>query len=273
MRNDVIAAAVDAVTAAVLDALQRGDRPTADALRLLLRAYAATGRDDVRDAIEPALGHTLEIASDTSSADAAGWLVLFAEAADASEDPRLREAAADLAAKVRMNWNGAQPIAVAAESVDAYLRALPVFPDAPAQAPIDELERVVAVAYEPGSGIAEGLEPELRVSSALLTAFALTERLPYAMLAEELLIHARDALLGSAAFQFSTACAAASALARMAALHQLEAYQTAAVIAPGADYGADAAALLERIAPEASSHGIAAAPYGLAAGELQSAFR
>jgi hypothetical protein len=273
LRNDVIAAAVDAVTAAVLDALQRGDRPTADALRLLLRAYAATGRDDVRDAIEPALGHALEIASDTSSADAAGWLVLFAEAADASEDPRLREAAADLAAKVRMNWNGAQPIAVAAESVDAYLRALPVFPDAPAQAPIDELERVVAVAYEPGSGIAEGLEPELRVSSALLTAFALTDRLPYAMLAEELLLHARSVLLDSTAFQFSTACAAASALARMATLHQLPAYQTAAVIAPGADYGADAAGLLERIAPEAHTHGIAAAPYGLAAGELQSVFR
>jgi len=273
LHTDVIAAAVDAVITTVLEALQRGDRPTADALRLLLRVYAATGRDDVRDAIEPALGHALEIAADSSSADASGWLVLFVEAADASEDLRLRETAADLAAKVRMNWSGKQPIAVTAESVDAYFRALPLLADASAQAPIDELERVVAAAYEPGGGIAEGLEPEIRVSSALLTAFALTDRLPYAMLAEELLIHARGALLDSTAFQFSTACAAASALARMAALHQLAAYQTAAVVAPGADYAADAAGLLERIAPEAHTHGIAAAPYGLAAGELQSVFR
>ena len=273
MHTDVIAAAVDEVASAVLEALQRGDRPTADALRLLLRAYAATGRDDVRDAIEPALGHALQIAADSSSADAAGWLVLFAEAADASEDVRLREAAADLAAKVRMNWSGEQPIAVSAESVDAYLRALPLLDDASAQAAIDELERVVALAYEPGVGIAEGLEPELRVSAALLTAFALTDRLPYAMLAEELLLHARSSLLESTPFEFSTVCAAASALARMAALHQLAAYQTAAVVAPGVDYAADAVRLLERIAPEVRSHGIAAAPYGLAVGELQSVFR
>jgi hypothetical protein len=48
LREDVIAAAVDEVTTAALDALQRGEAPTAEALRLLLRAYAATGRDDVR---------------------------------------------------------------------------------------------------------------------------------------------------------------------------------------------------------------------------------
>src|SRR5262245_36560965 len=89
LREDVIAAAADEVTTAVLEALKRGDRPTADALRLLLRAYAATGRDDIRDAIEPALAHALEIAADSSSADAPGWLVLFVEAADASEDVRL----------------------------------------------------------------------------------------------------------------------------------------------------------------------------------------
>ena len=269
----MIAAAVDEVTTAVLEALKRGDRPTADALRLMLRAYAATGRDDIRDAIEPALAHALEIAADSSSADAPGWLVLFAEAADASEDGRLREAAADLAKKVRMNWHGAQPIAVSAPSVGAYLRALPLLESGSAQAPIDELERVVAVAYEPGSGLAEGLEQEVCVAAALLTAFEVTDRLPYAMLAEELLRHARSALVDSNALQFSTACAAASALARMAALHQLDEYRTAAVIAPDADYAADAAGLLERIAPDVLTQGIAAAAYALAAGELQSAFR
>jgi hypothetical protein len=66
LREDVIAAAVDEVTTAALDALQRGEAPTAEALRLLLRAYAATGRDDVREAIEPALAQALELAADSS---------------------------------------------------------------------------------------------------------------------------------------------------------------------------------------------------------------
>jgi hypothetical protein len=275
LRTDVIAAAVDAVTASVLEALQRGDPATADALRLLLRAYAATGRDDVRDAIEPALAIALEMAADSSSAAAAGWLMLFAEAADASDDARLRDVASNLASKVCMNWQGTQPIAVSAESVDAYLRALPALGDgASVQAPIDELERLVAHAYEPGSGIGGSVEQEIHVASALLTAFAVTDRLPYAMLAEELLRHARSTLFSAAGLPFPTVCAAAAALSRMGALHQLPEYRAAAVVAPDADYVADAARMLERIAVDVhNTHGLAAAPYGLAAGELQSAFR
>ena len=273
LREDVIAAAVDEVTTAVLDALQHGDAPTAEALRLLLRAYAATGRDDVREAIEPALAQALELAADSSSAAAAGWLILFAEAAEASDDVRLREVASNLASKVRMNWQGGQSIGVSAEGVDAYLRALPLLGAASAPAPIDELERLVAVAYEPGSGLGGVVDQEIRVAGALLTAFAVTDRLPYAMLAEELLSHARPTLFDSSPLPFSTACTAAAVLSRMGALHQLQEYQKAAVIAPHADYTADAAGLLERIASDAHTHGIAAAPYGLAAGELQSAFR
>ena len=172
-----------------------------------------------------------------------------------------------------MNWQGAQPIAVSAESVDAYLRAVPVLGGASVQAPIDELERLVANAYEPGSGIAGAVEQEIHVASALLTAFAVTDRLPYAMLAEELLRHARSTLFSAASLPFSTVCAAAAALSRMAALHHLPDYQAAAVVAPDADYAADAALMLERIAVDVHTHGLAAAPYGLAAGELQSAFR
>lgn len=273
LREDVIAAAVDRVTTAVLDALGRGEAPTADSLRLLLRAYAATGRDDVRDAIEPALARALEMAADSSSAEAPGWLMLFAEAADASDDERLREAASNLASKMPVNWHGAQTTAVSAQSVDAYLRALPLLAGLPVQAAVDELERLVGAAYEPGSGVAGPVEQELLVASALLTAFAVTDRLPYAMLAEELLRHARPMLFGSTPLPFSTACAAAAALSRMGALHQRREYRTAAVIAPDADYAGDAAALLERIAVDAHTHGVAAAPYGLAAGELQSVFR
>jgi hypothetical protein len=273
LREDVIAAAVEEATTAVLDALRRGDAPTPDALRLLLRAYAATGREDVREAIEPALAIALEMAADTSSAGAGGWLMLFAEAADASDDARLRDVASNLALTVCMNWQAAQPIAVRAESVDAYLRALRVVGGASVQASIDELERLVGDAYEPGGGIAGAVEQEIAVASALLTAFAVTDRLPYAMLAEELLRHAHSTLLSAASLPFSTVCAAAAALSRMGALHQLPEYRTAAVVAPDADYAADAARMLEQIAPDVHTHGLAAAPYGLAAGELQSAFR
>ncbi|HUK36054.1 MAG TPA: hypothetical protein VLV86_19190 [Vicinamibacterales bacterium] len=273
MREDVIAAAVEEVTTVVLESLRRGDTPTPEALRLLLRGYAATGRDELRDVLEPALAHALELAVDSSSTAAPGWLLLFAEAADASEDARLRAAASDLASKARMNWGGTQPIDISAASVDAYLRALPMLADGSAQLAVDELERLVADAYEPGDGIAGGIDHEIHLSAALLTAFAVTERLPYAMLAEELLRHARPRLLTlHTALSFSTTCDAASALSRMAALHHAAEYRTAAVIAPGADYAGDAADMLERVARVAYSHGLAGAAYALAAGELQSAF-
>lgn len=268
----MIAAAVDEVMRVVLDALARAEAPTPDALRLLLRGYAATGRDDFRDAIEPALAQALALAADSSSAAAARWLMLVVEAADASDDARLPEAASDLASKARMNWGRGQPIGPSAQSVDAYLRALPLLGRESAQPPIDELERLVAVGYEPGSGLGAAVDDEVQVAGALLTAFTVTDRLPYAMLAEELLRHLRAELLTSSALPFATTCDAASALSRMAALHQHSEYRAAAVIAPDADYAADAAAMLERVAAEAHTHGLAGAAYGLAAGELQSAF-
>jgi len=270
--EDVIAAAVDAVTTAVLDCLKRGDDPTADALRLLLRAYAATGRDDIREALEPALARALEVAGDSSSTAAAGWLILFAETAEASDDMRLRDIASHLASKARVNWD-ARSSGASAESVDAWLRALLILPDGSAQTAIDELEHLIAVAYEPGHGISGTADDEVQVASALLTAFAVTDRLPYAMLAEELLQRVRRSLCDGTAVPFSFACLAAATLSRMAALHQLSDYRNAAVIAPDADYRSDAVRMLEQIAPDAHTHGIASAAYGLAAGELQSAFR
>jgi uncharacterized protein YyaL (SSP411 family) len=272
LREDLIAAAVDDVTTAVLEALRRGDAPTPEALRLLLRAYAATGRDEFREVVERALAHALELSSVSSSTAASGWLVLFAEASDASDDARLGKAASDLASKARMNWGGTRPIDVSAESVDACLRALTLLGIDTAQAPIDELERLVAASYEPGRGISGTLDEEIGVATALLTAFAVTHRLPYAMLAEELLRHARVELLDSDNVPFLTACRAASALSRMAALHQAEEYLTAAVIAPDADYAGDAALMLTRAARDAHTLGPAAAAYALAAGDLQSAF-
>ena len=276
VRDDIIAAAVDDVTRVVIEALARDEAPTADALRLLLRAHAATGREDVRDALEPALALALEIAGDSPSADVPRWLLLFAEAIDASEDERLREAASNLATKLRMNWAGLSDIAAKAASLDAFFYALPVLgKDAvdtgALQAALDELERTVSATYEPGQGVEGTLDNQIHVASALLSAFSLTDRLPYSMLAEELVQHGRAALL-SGKLAFAVGCEAADVLSRLSELHQREEYRAAAVIAPDANYAEDAALILERLAPEASSHGLAGAAYGLAAGELQSAF-
>ena len=60
---------------------------------------------------------------------------------------------------------------------------------------IDELEHAVAASYRPGEGLvgsgpAAGrgsADDHVRAASALLTAFEMTGRLPYSMLAEELI--------------------------------------------------------------------------------------
>jgi hypothetical protein len=266
VRDEIIAAAVEQVSRDVLDALARGEVPTADALRLLLRGYAATGRDDFREALETGLARGLEVAADSSSETSPPWLMLFAEAAEATDDERVRDAAANLATKARMVWGATRPVGLAALGVDACLRA-----HLDIQAAIDELERIVSDAYEPGEGVDGTIDDELAVAGALLTAFAASGRLPYAMLAEELVQHARPRLIAPGNLAFALGCSASAVLARMAVLHQDEDYRTAAVISPDADYASDAGLILERLADGAPGRGLAGAAYALAAGELQSA--
>ena len=266
MHEDVIGAAVERVSRVVLDTLAGGEAPTPHALRMLLRGYAATGRDDFREALETGLARALEIAADSSSESAAPWLILFAEAADASDDERVRQAASDLASKARMVWGATRSLSLSAASVDACLRAKLELRPA-----VDELERLIGMAYEPGDGMGTSLEDEMSVAGALLTAFLVTGRLPYAMLAEELVQHARRAHLGRRDLSFAASCDAASVLARMAALHRDDDYRAAAVISPAARYQDDAAGILERLAADAPGRGLGAAAYALAAGELQSA--
>ena len=57
-----------------------------------------------------------------------------------------------------------------------------------------------------------------------------------AMLAEELVQHARPRLIAPGDLAFALGCSASAVLARMAVLHQDEDYRTAAVISPDADY-------------------------------------
>jgi hypothetical protein len=289
---EMIAGAMARVTDAVLGALAREEAPTAPAVRFLLRQYAATGRDEIRGAVELALARALGEWPQVPRDEHPGWLILFDEAAAVSDDDRLRNAAGDLAASLRAGWGRESRVAVAAAGVDACLRTSDRdMPHGIVQEAIDELERVIAAAYRPGEGVSQtaaGGGPRGRLvdqssaASALLTAFHCTSRLPYSMLAEELMQFARRTLWDAAgagfgffdgdsgAKPFALNCEAASVLCRLALLHRSDDYQRAAVVAPDADYGRDAGQILRWLAPATPELGLAGAVYGLAAGDWQS---
>ena len=239
---DTIDAAIERLSAAVLQTLVREEPPTAPAVRFLLRRYAATGDDEIRAALEPALARGLDEWERAPRDEHPGWLLLFAEASAVSSDERLRNAAGGLTASLRASWGREIRVAAAAASVDGCLRAsdrdlaVEIVQDA-----IDELERIVAAAYRPGEGVSQTLAAglprgrlvdQISAASALLTAFECTSRLPYSMLAEELMQFARrtlwDANAGgffdgdSGAKPFALNCDAASVLSRLALLHGSE---------------------------------------------------
>jgi hypothetical protein len=158
-------------------------------------------------------------------------------------------------------------------------------PGAMVQDAIDELERIVAAAYRPGEGLTRraagglavggGLAAHVALSSALLTAYDVSGRLPYSMLAEELMQFARRTLWDDRSACFTDApldpvdtcvlnCDAARVLCGLAALHGDEGYRAAAVIRPEAAYADDAARIL--IAQEGASResGACRGAYGLA---------
>lgn len=289
--SEMISRAMESVTDVVLQALAREEAPTPAAVRLLLRRYGETGRDDIRLALEPALARGLEEWPAIPRDEHPGWLLLFGEAAAVSDDDRLQSAARDLIASLRSGWGRESRIDIAAAGVDACLRlsdragSIDIL-----QAAIDELERVVGGAYRPGEGVSRTasagggsrgrLADQMAAASALLTAFEHTSRLPYSMLAEELVQFSRrtlwDADAGGffdgdhGAKPFALNCEAASVLCRLALLHGSDEYQSAAVVASGADYGRDAAQILRWLAPSAPDLGLAGAVYGLAAGDWQS---
>jgi hypothetical protein len=108
---------------------------------------------------------------------------------------------------------------------------------------------------------------QVRASAVLLTAFELTGRLPYSMLAEELIQHAQHQPWDRSDVVVS--CETARVLCRLAALHDDPEYRGAAVIADGADYRGDAARLVMQQSPRARAGAPAhAALYGLALREL-----
>jgi len=276
-------AELESITGVVLDALdvaaraRAGDADAAPgpaALTFLLRRYLASDRSDLRDALGDALAPSFARAeAETRTLECAAWLTLFAEASAISDDDRLAAAAGALIGDLRRAWPSTDVVEHGMASVDACLRAADLAdPRELVPAAIDELERLVGHSYQPGDGVAHtihshahargNLGDHVRSASALLTAFELSGRLPYSMLAEELMQTARRDLPGAA--EFVACCVGCRVLCRLAALHADEAYRGAAVIAPDVDYRADA----ERVLTDLSSHPLAresgAGEYGLA---------
>jgi uncharacterized protein YyaL (SSP411 family) len=256
--------ALDRVTDMVCSALASGEHIDPLALTLLLCRYRDTDRADLRGTLEPALACALDrAASVEATSDRAAWLRLFADALTLSSDPRLHETTATLAATLRRDWSHTTPLSAAAQSVEACLRACgPLALASMAREAVDELERLVATTYSPGEGLVQRVAGEgqpsisdyLSMSSTLLTAYEMSGRLPYAMLAEELVQSARHSWWHTESgfddkgtdrrAHFRVNCEAVQVLCRLAALHADEGYRAAAVIRADAAYRADAERLL-----------------------------
>jgi uncharacterized protein YyaL (SSP411 family) len=256
---------LDAITERLVDAVA-GDQPnSADCTRFLLRQYLGTERDDLRDALGVGLAQALtQAAGEVTVVGRAGWLTLFVEAAAIADDERILEAIGELLTALRAQCRTLRAVSEASACVDACLRASSLFdaaeivPDA-----IDQLERVIGAAYQPGEGVPGGPPDQVRAASALITAYEITGRLPYSMLAEELMQIARRSAAAESDLVFH--CETARVLCRLAALHDDADYRGAAVIAEAADYKSDAA----RILTAQSARALNASPdeaaiYGLA---------
>jgi len=269
--QDLRLAELDAITTRVLDALvneEHVDAVDAGSLTFLLRQYLSTDRQDLRDALGTALASALEhAASEPSAAGRAAWVMLFAEVAAIAEDDRIVAAVSELVASLRAEWPASRSVDEGSAAVEACLVASRLLdPQDLVPSSIDQLEHVVGGAYQPGAGVRGGLANQVRAASALLTAFEITGRLPYSMLAEELMQTARrvDAERASPT-AFLVHCDAARVFCRLAALHDDADYRKAAVTLPAAEYRGDAARILAaqstRLVGAPAAH---AAAYGLA---------
>jgi uncharacterized protein YyaL (SSP411 family) len=181
---------------------------------------------------------------------------------------------------VRLSWGSSMP-----DPTDRVMRAIeacltsvnvPEARELAAEA-IDALERVVAGAYRPSEGMSHqiagsafvrgGLSDQVRSASTLLTAYMLTARLPYAMLADELMHRVVHAPPEEGDVPFALTCDVAQVFCRLAALHHDEDYRRIAVLAVDTDYLQEATRSLDALEPSVRQRGVEAAPFGLALAE------
>ena len=284
------ATTLDWVTDRILDALARGERVAAAALQFLLHRLSITAREDMAEPLGAALAREVDHqAQHGCDDDREGWIAVFSEAAAVSDDPRLPRAAADLLDGLRARWSSPGSHAVnVVNAVDDVMRSVeacllsvnvPEARELAAEA-IDALERVIAGAYRPGQGVSHemakpmfvrgGLSDHVRSASALLTAYMLTARLPYAMLADELMqsvLRTPPSEPEGRDVPFALNCELARVLCRLAALHHDEEYRRRAVLPVDEDYAADAARTLTALALSVRERGVDAALFGLALAE------
>jgi hypothetical protein len=294
--------AVQWIAERTLEALADGGHAPPQALSVLLRLYARTGRSEVGDALGAALALAMDEArisaasdsSDGPAIDLAESLMLFIEAAGLSEDERLLETVALLVSRIERSWPSRGRLLPAMRSLDACLTAAQLDPMTDhVSTAVDELERVVGLVYVPGDGLPShvGHRPQeagrliehTAAASALLSAYQVAGRLPYSMLAEELMLFARREWWDAASGCFRPAplepsdrrqafianCQAARVFCRLAALHGDADYRQHAVIARQADYASDAARTLNSLSTDYQRIGLDAAVYALAVCELR----
>jgi uncharacterized protein YyaL (SSP411 family) len=267
-------AELDDVAARAVGAVAHEEQVDAAVVTFLLRRYFVSDAPEVRDALGPALALALALAAspDVTVVGRAAWLMLLVEATAVADDERIVPAVEQLVTALRREWPTQTAIDDASASVDACLRAAQVVGPELVQDAIDHLERVVGGSYRPGDGLVRdrggirvrcSVDDHVRGASALLTAFEVTGRLPYSMLAEELIaIAGRDR---SADAAIVIQCEAARVLCRLASLHDDPDYRGAAVIATGADYRAEASRVLAaQSVPARAGAPSEAAAYGLA---------
>jgi hypothetical protein len=281
---DVSRSTVDWLTDRILDALACDEPVGAAALQFLLRRYSIEACEELTEPLGSALARELDRQAQAGCPeDCETWMAVFSEAAAISDDPRLPRAAAVLLDGARARWSNREPGAVdrIMRSVEACLLCvnLPEARQLAAEA-VDALERVVAGAYRPGQGVSHetasttyvrgGLADHVCSASALLTAFSLTARLPYAMLTDELM----QSVLrtppdepdgGDAPVMLN--CELARVYCRLAALHRDDEYRRTAVLPVDEDYAEDARRTLTALAPSVREWGVEAAPFGLALAE------
>lgn len=288
---------MDEIARLVLEAIAREEPPTPAAVTVLLRHYVAHGRDEVATGLSAALTLALDRRpSDTLSDDRPAWLSVFVEAHSVSDDERLGVEVAALADALRREWPTRAGVAQAMRSIVGCLDAASIAVDSGLlAAAIDELERIVGRAYEPGEGLSRApgsdargtLEDHVHTAVALLGAYRVTGRLPYSMLAEELMRFARRCWWSDAAGCFlegdapeaatdelvAVNCDAVRVLSRISALHADPEYRQAVVVADGSEgvtnFG-DADRILAWLGRSYRAHrakGAVAPEYAIALGE------
>ena len=266
------------VAARTAAAVGAGEPADAFVATFLLRHYLGTDAAQLRDVLGLALAQALTCADEEPTVlGRAAWLNLLVESTAVADDERIAPAVERLLTALQAEWPGITRIDELSASVEACLRAAPAVDSRElVQEAIDHLERAIGSAYRPGEGLVRDrggirtrcdIADHVRGASALLTAFELTGRLPYSMLAEELIaIAGREPSSGAGVV---IACEAARVFCRLARLHDDPDYRGAAVIATGADYRAEASRILSAQSAHARAGSTSlAAAYGLALREL-----